>query len=314
MRASAEDQRESTLPKVAQAWYVACASEDLGRGPIQQTMLGTPVVLFRSEGGKPAALLDRCAHRNVPLSLGKTRDARIECLYHGWRYDAEGNCVKVPGLREEAGRLARAVPTFARRTPSAASAASDTRRRRSTSSGSRSRVSFGWRSPAGYRRRGTGPEKLLWKSKRVLTLGRKADYPSCPFITEIHRESDHRQGVLQASGIPERAGEAPACEGWIGDPYVEVIPLPEPARDLGERRIVECEPAGRPNRGQRPASRLRVRHPGDGHCVCQGRRLFSSAWLEARGLTDHFEGPSPHPGAAVHSLHRLPRRSVPPAA
>jgi phenylpropionate dioxygenase-like ring-hydroxylating dioxygenase large terminal subunit len=115
VRAFVEEQRELTLLKVSQAWYVACASEDLGRGPIQRTILGTPLVLFRSEGGKPAALLDRCAHRNVPLSLGKTRDARLECLYHGWQYDAEGNCVRVPGLRDDAGKLARAVSTFATR-------------------------------------------------------------------------------------------------------------------------------------------------------------------------------------------------------
>jgi phenylpropionate dioxygenase-like ring-hydroxylating dioxygenase large terminal subunit len=70
-----------------------------------------PLVLFRGEGGEPAALLDRCAHRNVPLSLGRLRGARLECAYHGWRYDAGGACREVPGLSAERAPKAR-VPSY----------------------------------------------------------------------------------------------------------------------------------------------------------------------------------------------------------
>lgn len=115
MEAFAEERQGATLPKVAQAWYVACPSEELGPEPIGRTVLGTPLVLFRGEGGKPAALLDRCAHRNVPLSIGKALGGGIQCRYHGWQYDPQGNCVKVPGLCDGAGKLARAVPAFAAR-------------------------------------------------------------------------------------------------------------------------------------------------------------------------------------------------------
>jgi phenylpropionate dioxygenase-like ring-hydroxylating dioxygenase large terminal subunit len=99
--------------RVTRAWYPACASAELGRGPIARTLLGVPIVLFRTPDRKPAALLDRCAHRNVPLSLGRLRDDRIECAYHGWQYTAAGRCAKVPGLCGEAAREPRAVPAFA---------------------------------------------------------------------------------------------------------------------------------------------------------------------------------------------------------
>src|SRR5690606_40486504 len=49
-------------------WYVVCRSRALGRRPRAVTLLDTPLVLFRTGAGKVAALLDRCPHRNVPLS------------------------------------------------------------------------------------------------------------------------------------------------------------------------------------------------------------------------------------------------------
>jgi phenylpropionate dioxygenase-like ring-hydroxylating dioxygenase large terminal subunit len=93
-------------------WYVVCRSEDLGRRPLARTLHGRPLVVFRSEEGRPAALLDRCAHRNAPLSLGRTVDGRLECAYHGWQYAGDGACRLVPGLeRGEIGKGA-AVPSF----------------------------------------------------------------------------------------------------------------------------------------------------------------------------------------------------------
>jgi phenylpropionate dioxygenase-like ring-hydroxylating dioxygenase large terminal subunit len=94
------------------AWYVACESRDLGKAPLARTILDTPMVLFRGEGGKAAALLDRCAHRNVPLSLGKIVDCRLECRYHGWQYGTSGRCEKIPGLVHDFDRIAKHVPGY----------------------------------------------------------------------------------------------------------------------------------------------------------------------------------------------------------
>jgi phenylpropionate dioxygenase-like ring-hydroxylating dioxygenase large terminal subunit len=82
-------------------WYIAAESHSLRSTPLQRTILGEHVVLFRSERGEPAALLDRCAHRNMRLSAGKVRDGRIECPYHGWTYAHDGACVAVPSLPDE---------------------------------------------------------------------------------------------------------------------------------------------------------------------------------------------------------------------
>ena len=102
-------------PHLSRAWYVACLSSELGAAPIGRVVLGTPMVLFRGPDGAPAALLDRCAHRNVPLSIGRIAEQRLECAYHGWQYGPDGRCAKIPGLCGEADKEVRSVPRFATR-------------------------------------------------------------------------------------------------------------------------------------------------------------------------------------------------------
>ncbi|HET7825709.1 MAG TPA: Rieske 2Fe-2S domain-containing protein [Anaeromyxobacter sp.] len=98
-----------TLPH---AWFITCRSRDLSDRPLGVVLQGAPVVLFRGADGRPAALEDRCPHRNAPLSAGRMRGGELECGYHGWRFDARGACVAVPGLAHQPARPARA-PAFA---------------------------------------------------------------------------------------------------------------------------------------------------------------------------------------------------------
>jgi phenylpropionate dioxygenase-like ring-hydroxylating dioxygenase large terminal subunit len=80
-------------------WYVACLSSELKPGQLlSRTVLGTPLVVFRDAAGKPAALLDRCLHRNARLSAGDCFEGKVGCPYHGWVYDASGACVDIPSL------------------------------------------------------------------------------------------------------------------------------------------------------------------------------------------------------------------------
>lgn len=104
----------SSAVQLPRYWYVACLARELRRRPVGRTVLGVPLALFRDARGRPVALLDRCPHRNVPLSLGERRpDGQIACRYHGWRFDGDGACREVPGLREEnPDRVARRVPSF----------------------------------------------------------------------------------------------------------------------------------------------------------------------------------------------------------
>ncbi|HTQ05170.1 MAG TPA: aromatic ring-hydroxylating dioxygenase subunit alpha [Polyangiaceae bacterium] len=88
-----------SIARLARAWYVACESRELRKKPLPVELLGTPYVLFRDASGRAAALLDRCPHRNAPLSLGRVAaSGRLECAYHGWQFEGSGRCALVPGL------------------------------------------------------------------------------------------------------------------------------------------------------------------------------------------------------------------------
>ncbi len=93
-------------------WFIACRSKQLRKKPRACTILGMPLVLFRGEGRKPTALLDRCPHRNLPLSCGSIKGHHVECCYHGWQFDSEGVCQKVPGLTREHKAIHRNVAKF----------------------------------------------------------------------------------------------------------------------------------------------------------------------------------------------------------
>ncbi|MEY3014590.1 MAG: hypothetical protein RIT45_3325 [Pseudomonadota bacterium] len=92
-----------SVARVTRAWYVLCESRELRAKPLRRTLYGWPLVLFRAEGGLPVTLLDRCPHRNVPLSDGRVVEGTLECPYHGWRFGAQGRCTTVPGLVETRG-------------------------------------------------------------------------------------------------------------------------------------------------------------------------------------------------------------------
>ncbi|MCH9672482.1 MAG: aromatic ring-hydroxylating dioxygenase subunit alpha [Gammaproteobacteria bacterium] len=77
-------------------WHVVYRSSDLGDGAVEQVrLLGHDLVIWRS-AGKAVAWLDQCPHRGARLSLGHIRDSELVCPYHGWRYDANGQCTHIP--------------------------------------------------------------------------------------------------------------------------------------------------------------------------------------------------------------------------
>jgi len=81
------------------AWYAAGFADEFAPGAVvARTLLGEPLVLFRTDDGGIAALADRCAHRFAPLSAGKICDGgrAIECPYHGLRFGADGACLHNP--------------------------------------------------------------------------------------------------------------------------------------------------------------------------------------------------------------------------
>ena len=81
-------------------WYAVARSTEVQDRPIGIVLWQQAIVLYR-ETGVIQALEDRCPHRQVKLSHGRVVSDRLECAYHGWRFDGIGNCVAVPYLASE---------------------------------------------------------------------------------------------------------------------------------------------------------------------------------------------------------------------
>ena len=78
-------------------WYAVESDRALKPGQTREvTFWGRSIALYRGQDGSLAALENRCAHRQVKISLGEVRGCKLVCPYHGWTYDAEGKCVEIP--------------------------------------------------------------------------------------------------------------------------------------------------------------------------------------------------------------------------
>jgi phenylpropionate dioxygenase-like ring-hydroxylating dioxygenase large terminal subunit len=57
-----------------------------------------------------------CPHRRAPLFYGRNEECGLRCVYHGWKFDAEGTCVDMPSEPAESDfkeRLTiKAYPTY----------------------------------------------------------------------------------------------------------------------------------------------------------------------------------------------------------
>jgi vanillate O-demethylase monooxygenase subunit len=77
-------------------WYCAALSSEIAGKPFGRIICEKPMVLFRTGSGRIAALEDRCAHRQAPLSIGQVVGEEIQCVYHGFVFDCDGVCTHVP--------------------------------------------------------------------------------------------------------------------------------------------------------------------------------------------------------------------------
>jgi phthalate 4,5-dioxygenase len=80
-------------------WIPALLSEEIPEPdcpPARVRILGEELVAFRDSQGRIGLLEERCAHRGTSLFYGRNEDCGLRCIYHGWKYDVEGNVVDTP--------------------------------------------------------------------------------------------------------------------------------------------------------------------------------------------------------------------------
>src|SRR5215469_4112497 len=75
-------------------WLPACLSEEVAERdgtPVRARLLGEDLVVFRDTQGRLGVLGEHCPHRQASLAFGRNEECGLRCLYHGWKFDVEGN-------------------------------------------------------------------------------------------------------------------------------------------------------------------------------------------------------------------------------
>lgn len=77
-------------------WHPVARSSEATELPRTVKLLGEELILYRDGSGTVGLLEPRCCHRGTTLYFGRVEDTGIRCPYHGWLFDAEGNCLDQP--------------------------------------------------------------------------------------------------------------------------------------------------------------------------------------------------------------------------
>ncbi|HEY7164818.1 MAG TPA: Rieske 2Fe-2S domain-containing protein [Candidatus Binatia bacterium] len=77
-------------------WLPALLSSEIPEPdcpPARIKILGEQLVAFRDSEGRIGLLDEFCAHRGTSLWLGRNEQSGLRCVWHGWKYDVNGQCI-----------------------------------------------------------------------------------------------------------------------------------------------------------------------------------------------------------------------------
>ncbi len=80
-------------------WVPALLSEELQEPdgvPVRVQLLGEHLIAYRDSQGNIGLVANACPHRGASMFFGRNEESGLRCVYHGWKFDVEGNCVDMP--------------------------------------------------------------------------------------------------------------------------------------------------------------------------------------------------------------------------
>ena len=102
-------------------WQPALLSTEIAEkdgAPVRVRLLGEDLLAFRDTSGRVGLVDAYCPHRRAPLFYGRNEECGLRCVYHGWKFDADGNCTDLPSEPAaspmKAGTKIKAYPTVER--------------------------------------------------------------------------------------------------------------------------------------------------------------------------------------------------------
>ena len=79
-------------------WTPICLIEEVREPdgtPVKARILGEDLVVFRDSEGRVGVVGEYCPHRRASLVYGRNEDGGLRCLYHGWKFDVQGNVLEM---------------------------------------------------------------------------------------------------------------------------------------------------------------------------------------------------------------------------
>src|SRR6195256_3060417 len=80
-------------------WLPAIRSDELPSPdcpPLRVRLLGEDLIGFRTTSGDVGLMQNACPHRGASMFFGRNEEEGLRCVYHGWKFDVNGNCVDMP--------------------------------------------------------------------------------------------------------------------------------------------------------------------------------------------------------------------------
>lgn len=82
-------------------WQPVALSRELPENdgpPLRVNIMGEELVAFRNTRGEVGLVDSKCPHRGANLYFGRNEDCAIRCVFHGWKFDKDGNPVELPNV------------------------------------------------------------------------------------------------------------------------------------------------------------------------------------------------------------------------
>ena len=80
-------------------WMPALLSDEVPEpdsDPVRVRLMGEDLIAFRDTNGQVGLIQNNCPHRGASLFFGRNEEAGLRCVYHGWKFDVDGQCVDMP--------------------------------------------------------------------------------------------------------------------------------------------------------------------------------------------------------------------------
>jgi phenylpropionate dioxygenase-like ring-hydroxylating dioxygenase large terminal subunit len=82
-------------------WTPALLASEVAQrdgAPVRVNILGEELVAFRDSEGRVGLLDAFCPHRRANLFWGRNEECGLRCVYHGWKFNVDGDCVDLPNV------------------------------------------------------------------------------------------------------------------------------------------------------------------------------------------------------------------------